>query len=236
LSTALGTKERSMTMDTDELIQLLVEDCGPVRPLPRPWIRTVEWLALSTPYVLLVVFVVSPRADLSVKISDLHFVVEQVAAMGTVVAASAAALATIIPGHSRKILALPFLLLSIWLASLGHAYVQDNVESWIRPDFNGLTPHPDWYCFPAIVLVGSVPALAMIIMLRRGVPLTLHLTAALGGLSAAALGSFGLRFFCSQDGSLMVLIWQFGTVCLLSVLAGYAGPHVLRSTAGAVRA
>jgi hypothetical protein len=83
---------------------------------------------------------------------------------------------------------------------------------------------------PAIVLVASVPAIAITLMLHRGAPLAPHLTALLGGLAAAALGAFGVRFFCTQDGSLMVLIWQFGTVCVLSALAGCAGHHLLKGT------
>jgi len=180
--------------------------------------------------VALVVFVVSPRADLAAKISDWRFAIEQIAALTTGIAAAAAAFATIIPGYGRKFLALPFLSLSIWFAILSQAYVQENIEDWMRPDPDALSLHPDWYCFPALVLAGLAPAIAMTLMLRRGIPLRVHLTAALGGLAAAALGSFGVRLFCPQDGSSMVLVWQFGTVCMLSALAGCAGHRVLKST------
>ena len=220
-------------MHTDEFIRLLAEDCRPVRPLRRPWIRTAEWFLVALLYAVLVGVVVSPRPDLAAKTSDWHFVVEQVLALATGIAAAAAALTMIIPGRSRNLPALPFLALSIWFASLGQAYVQDDLGGWVRLDPGGLSLHPDWYCVPAIVLVGSVPAIAMTMMLHRGVPLTPHLTAVLGGLAAAALGNFGMRFFCTQDGSLMVLVWQFGTVCVLSILAGCAGHRVLKGTARA---
>src|SRR5260370_21024253 len=183
-------------MDTGELIQLLAEGCEPVRPLPHPWTRTAEWLAVALLYVLLVVFVVSPRPDLAAKIFDWRFVVEQVPALATAITAAVVAFATIIPGYGRKISILPVLSLSIWFGALGHAYVQDNVRDWIRPVSSALAPHPDWYCFPAIVLVGLVPAIAMITMLRRSAALRFHLPAALGGLAAASLGSFGGRLFC----------------------------------------
>jgi hypothetical protein len=218
-------------MHTDELIQLLVEDCRPVRPLPRPWIRTAEWLVVALLYMALVVLVVTPRADLAAKISDSRFVIEQIGAMATVVAAVTAAFATITPDHSRKFLAVPFLSLSIWLVGLGQTYIQSNSDDWIRPDLDGPSLHPAWYCVPAIVLVGSVPAITMTLMLRRSAPRKLHLTALLGGLATAALGAFGIRFFCTQDGSLTVLIWQFGTVCVLSALAGCAGRRLLKGAA-----
>jgi len=81
-----------------------------------------------------------------------------------------------------------------------------------------------------------VPAIAMALMLRRGAPLTPHVSAALGGLAAAGLGNFGLRLFHPQDASIMVLVWQMGTVFVLTALAGWAGHllldwHVLLETA-----
>src|SRR5258708_7605978 len=206
---ARGANGRSVTMDTVELIRLLADGCEPVRPLPRPWTRTAEWLAVALLYVLLVVFVVSPRPDLAAKIFDWRFVVEQIPALATGIAAAVAAFTTVIPGYNRKFLTMPFLSLSIWFGTLGHAYVQDNLRDWIRPGSSALPLHPDWYCFPAIVLVGLVPAIAMTMMLRRSAALRLHLTAALGGLAAAALGNFGVRLFCPQAAGSILLVWPF---------------------------
>jgi hypothetical protein len=212
-----------MTEETNCLIRRLAERSGPVRRLRAPWIRTIFWLGIAVPYVALVVFVMSPRSDLIAKMSDPPFLIEQIAALATGIAAAVAGFATIVPGFSRKFLLLPAITLAIWLGSLGQGCVQD----WIRLGPDGLPLRPDWFCFPSIVLVGAVPAVVMAVMVRRGAPLTPHLTAALGGLAAAGLGNFGLRFFHPQDASLMVLVWQFGTVFILSALAGWAGRYLL---------
>ena len=217
-----------MTMDTEKLIERLAEIVEPVRPLARPWIRTAAWLLIAIPYVALVVFVVSPRADLIWR-----YVIEQFAALATGITASTAAFATVIPGYDRKLVFLPALPLAIWLGSLGDGCLED----WIHLGPSGLSLRPDWFCFPAIVLVGAVPAIAMAVMLRRGAPLTPHITAALGGLAAAGLGNFGLRLFHSQDASLMVLVWQVGTVFILAAMAAWAGQYLLnwRSIVGTAR-
>jgi hypothetical protein len=222
-----------MTMDTEKLIEHLAEIVEPVRPLPRPWFRMAAWLLVAIPYVALVVFVVSPRPDLISKASEWRYAIEQVAALATGITAATAAFATVIPGYDRKFLFLPALPLAIWLASLGEGCVQD----WIYFGPDGLSLRPDWFCFPAIVLVGAIPAIAMAVMLRRGAPLTPHLTVALGGLAAAGLGNFGLRLFHSQDASLMVLVWQVGTVFILTAMAAWAGPYLLnwRSIVGTNR-
>ncbi len=210
-------------MDTDELVEHLAESREPVRRLPPPWIRAAIWLALAVPYVAVVVLAMPPRADLAVKLGDPRFLVEQIAALLTGVTAAVAALATTIPGFDRRIVLLPVLPLTVWLLSLG----QGCLQGWIELGPDGLSLRPDWICFPAIVLVGAAPAVAMAVMLRRGAPLTPHLSAALGGLAAAGLGEFGLRLFHPQDASLMVLVWQLGTVFVLTVVAAWAGRYLL---------
>jgi hypothetical protein len=212
-----------MTHETDALIRRLAETSVAVRRLPAPWIRTMAWLAIGVPYLALVVIVASPRNDLLQKLSEWRFVLEQAAALATGIAAAIAAFATVVPGFSRKLLLLPMLTLAVWLGTLG----QGCIQNWIRLGPDGLSLQPDWFCFPAIVLVGAVPAITMAAMVRRGAPLTPHLTAALGGLAAAGIGNFGLRLFHPQDASLMVLVWQFGTVIVLSAAAASAGRYVL---------
>lgn len=210
-------------MDTEKLIQTLAETAQPVRPLPRPWIRTALWLAIALSYMALVVHVVSPRADLIGKLTEARYLIEQFAALATGIAAAVAAFATTIPGYSRKVLLLPVPPLAVWLGILG----QGCVNTWLQFGPNGLSLEPDWYCLPAIILVGAIPAAVMVAMLRRGAPLMPCTTVALGGLAAAGLGNFGLRFFHPQDASLMVLVWQVGSVFVLTCFAGLAGRLLL---------
>lgn len=210
-------------METDRLIERLAESSGPIRPLARPWRRTAIWLAVAIPYVALVVLVMAPRSDLLEKFADTRFVIDLLAAFATGISAAYAAFATIIPGYDRRVALLPVLPLSVWLASLGLGCLAALAQTGsFGPGFK-----VDLFCFPAIVLVGMIPAVAIAFMLRRGAPLVPCLTAALGGLAAAGLGSFGLRLFHPQDASLMILVWQFGTVVLLTCLAGVFGRQLL---------
>ncbi|MGD9924290.1 MAG: NrsF family protein [Pseudorhodoplanes sp.] len=206
-------------METDRLIERLVEASGSIRPLARPWRRTAIWLAVAIPNVALVVLVMAPRSDLVEKFVDARFMIELLAALATGISAAYAAFATTIPGYDRRLVLLPLLPLSIWVASLGEGCLSSFAQTGsFGPGFR-----IDLFCFPAIVLVGMIPAVAIVIMLRRGAPLVPYLTAALGGLAAAGIGSFGLRLFHAQDASLMILVWQFGTVMVLTCLAGAVG-------------
>jgi hypothetical protein len=212
-----------MTRDTDAFIRRLAGEIEPVRPLPNPWTRAGAWLALSVVYVALVVFVMSPRADLVLKMLERRFVIEQAAAFATGVVAAAAAFASVVPGYSRGWLAMPLLPLSVWLGTLGYGCIEDGMR--LGPA--GLSLQSDWFCLPAIAVVGAMPAVAMALMLRRGAPLAPRAATALGGLAAAGLGDFGLRLFHTQDAGVMVLVWQFGAVCVLTAAAAAAGRHLL---------
>ena len=210
-------------MDTDKLIERLAGKADPVRRLAVPWVRTAVWFAIAIPYVALIVVMMTPRGDLSAKLSDFRFLLEQAAALSTGIAAAGAAFASIIPGYDRRIALLPLAPLSVWLASLGEGCVQ----AFMRDGAGGLSFTLDFVCIPAIALVGALPALAMAVMLRKGAPLRPRISAALGGLAAAGLGNFGLRLFHHQDASLMVLVWQMGTVFMLTMLFGSAGRLLL---------
>jgi hypothetical protein len=210
-------------VETDRLIQTLAAEARPIRPLASPWTRTALWLAVAVPYVALVVVVVSPRADLLAKLTDARFLIEQIAALTTGIAAASAAFASTIPGYKRKLLLLPVLPLGVWLGSLGEGCLKALWQFGLA----GLSLQPDWFCLPAIMLVGALPAVAMVIMLRRGAPLRPYLAAGLGALAAAGLGNFGLRLFHPQDASVMVLVWQVGSVLILTMMGACAGRGIL---------
>jgi hypothetical protein len=215
-------------MDTDRVIAQLVQDARPVRRLSDPLLRTAAWLTVALAAVGLSVWLMGPRPDLGVKLHDARYVVEQAAALLTAVTTALAAFVIVIPGRSRYWVALPIAPLSLWLASVGWGCISD----WLR----GATLfESDWSCLPAVALVGAIPAVAMVLMLRRGAPLLPHLAVALGALAAAALGDFGLRLFHTIDAGLMVLVWQIGSVAILTVILTQYAPTLLRWRHAAIR-
>jgi Negative regulator of sigma F len=207
-------------VQTSELIRHLATGATPVHRLLPPSLRTAMWLGISLPYVCAVVVMKSAAIDFLGKI-DARFALEQAAILATSLTAAIAAFASVIPGHHRKIYLLPLLPLAVWLGSLGQGCAHD----WLRLGANGPQVRPDWECAPAAIFIGIIPAIAMVVMLRRGAPLAPRVSVTLGAL--AALGNFGLRIFHIGDVSIMVLVWHLGGLALISVLAGRIGRHVL---------
>jgi hypothetical protein len=212
-------------LDTNQLIHQLADRPAPVQRLPAPWRRAAIWFAISLPYVAVITFSYSMPMpiDLSHLLSDRQFIVEEIATLLTAATAVVAAFCSVVPGYDRRVLLVPLLPLAIWLFSLGDGCAHD----WIRLGARGLEIHADWNCLPPASLIGIVPALAIVIMLRRGAPLFPRATLALAALAVAALGNLGLRIYHIGDASIMVLVWHFGGVVLLSLLAGWIGQRVL---------
>ena len=205
------------------MIQQLAGQSAPIRRLAHPWKRSAIWLAISLPYVAAIAFSKPMDFDLRQMFSDSQFMIEEIAALTTAVAAVVAAFWSIVPGHNRKLLLLPLAPLAVWLGTLGEGCLRD----WLRLGGTGLQLRIDWDCLPAASVIGIVPAIAIVVMLRRGAPLIPRTTLALAAVAVAGLGNFALRLYHLGDVSIMVLVWHFGSVVLLAFIAGLIARHVL---------
>ncbi len=210
-------------MRTEELIDQLAARPVRTRRLAAPWRRTAAWLAISIGYAALVIFL-RPDGFSAAGLSDWRFVIEQTATLLTAVTAAIAAFASTVPGYDRKWLLLPVLPLAAWFAALGDGCVND----WMEWGATGLQVRNDWACLPVAALLGIVPAVAILVMLRRGLALVPHVSLALGAIAVGAVTNFALRLFHYGDATIMVLFWHFGMAVAFAVIAGLLGGQVLK--------
>jgi hypothetical protein len=207
-----------MTSSTDDLVRDLSARLTQVRPLASPWIRVAQWLGVSAPFLLLL-YVLWPHPPAIASI-DRRFAVEQIAAFMTALTAGVAAFSLIVPGRSRMIALLPLAPLAVWMATVGQACAREwSAGSPIMP----ILPH--WACFAATVVAGMVPAILMLVMLRRGAPLLPRLTTLLGALAVAGLANVCIRFVHRFDSSFVVLAWHIGAIMALAGALAWSGQH-----------
>ncbi len=229
--------------DTESLIAALAADLRPVQRLRPPARRLVAWLAVALPLSLLLGALVeraglggplatpaAAAAQTFARLSEPYALAEMGAILATAVAAGYAALASTQPGRSRLLWALPVPPFLAWLAFVGEGCWQ----LWQRlgPDQFSFVPH--WSCFPSVAATGAVPAILLVLMLRRGAAVYPAPTAALAALAASALGAVGLRLFHPPDATWLMLIWQFAaTVVFFAVSGAVAALLARRRTATA---
>lgn len=211
-------------MRTGDLIDLLVCDARPVRRLQPPLCRAALWLMTALVFAAVVVLIISPRPDLLVKLSEPRFLAEEGIALITAVGAAVAAFALSVPGFDQRIALVPVLPGLAWLGTLGAGCMAD----FMAAGSTALRLAADPGCILYIALIGSLPAVIGVGMLRRGLAVHPRLTLFLLALAAAAIGNFGLRLFHVRDAGMMVLVWQFGSVLVLSGLGALIGPVLLR--------
>lgn len=209
-----------MTMRTEDLIARLAAEAQPVRRLYSPAMRTLIWFAMALSYATAIVLL---HGGTPVAGRSMHFLVEQAATFATALASAFAAFAVSVPGYDRRVLLLPLPPVALWLATVGYGCVTD----WLQFGPEGLAIRPDWDCLLPAVLIGILPAAALVFLLRRGAPLQPRLTLALAGLATAALANLGLQFFHARDASIMVLTWHLGGAAVLALLGSLFGRRLL---------
>jgi hypothetical protein len=211
----------------ERLVEELAGSLEPVRPLHSPALRAALWLGAA----LLIGLILASRIDASgfmlrMRVPDLAC-----AAIGAALTAATAALAaftTSVPGRSKLWALLPLPPLALWVGASGFGCLRD----WIAPGTG--QPHPEEVagCFSFLVCV-SVPLSALIVvMLRRACPLQPNLTAALGGLAAAAAAATLLMPFHPHDATASDLLIHAVAVLGVIGLNGLAGSRLLGRRAG----
>jgi hypothetical protein len=213
-------------METSELIDILAADATPVRPLAAPWVRTGLWCAISAAYVALLIAAMSQDTGRLAGIRLSRFWLEQAAAIGTAIAAAAAACLSVIPGRPRRWHWMPVVPLAGWLAVLASGCMRD----WSQHGVAGLVPQPDWACTIAMMLGAALPAAALVFTVRRGAPLEPVTTAALAGLAAAALSNVAACVSrpTPHPTTMTVVVWHLGTAFAMVAAVAATGPYVLR--------
>ncbi|MBT3938241.1 MAG: DUF1109 family protein [Pelagibacterales bacterium] len=206
-----------MTTTTDDLISQLTRNLPPVTRLGHPLKRLLKWFMVALPLSLLLGALVDQQ-HLSMarkSVQDLRFFVDFGIIFTTALTAGYATLSSAQPGRSQYIWLLPVLPFLIWLSLIGESCIQliDQIGS---TQFS-LIPH--WSCYSSVIATGFVPALLMVVMLKRSAVLRLSHTILLGTLATSALGAIGLHLYHPSDVTAVLLLWQFITMVMLLGLA-----------------
>src|SRR5689334_748773 len=114
-------------MKTDDLIVELARSARPVEPLPSPSARLVRWAVAMIPLMLLAVFAIGPRRDVSVAMSDAGFMGLAAITIITALLAAASALVLSVPGAERSPWqrALPLLSGGAWVVALAYSLAME---------------------------------------------------------------------------------------------------------------
>ena len=210
----------------DRLIDALVADLRPVRPLLPPALRTLIWLML----VAAVAIGLAMFADVAAMwrrigaIPDMWLAV--LGSIATMATAAFAAFELSLPDRSRAWALLPLPAAALWVGASGLGCMR----AYVLPGTHvaGFGETRDCLLF----IIGlSVPlSAALIVMLRRAYSLAPPLTAAMAGLASAAAAATLLNFFHPFDAAAADLALHAVAVLIVVAAARAVGSRTLQNS------
>jgi hypothetical protein len=210
-------------VNTDRLIESLARDVQPVSRLNPVWQRATLWLLAASFYASVLALLLTSRGDFAFNTASRGFVAQQAAALAMALCAVVAACASVVPGYPRWILTLPAVGASTWLATLMSAVPRE----WHAVRLAGLADTHELLCVPTIAIAAVPPAIALMLMLRRGAPLSPGISTALGVLAATGLANVVTCLASPHQSAIAVLAWHGTTLLVVCLFAAAIGRSVL---------
>ena len=209
-------------MNTDRLIETLAQGLTPAAPLSKPWIRSARWLLGTAVYfIVLTLMMVSP-AEVAANGRAWPSAFHNVVAVVTAIVAATAAFGATVPGPLSRLSVWPALAAMVWLGVVASGAIQE----WSRGGVSLAAPS-EWACVAMMALGGALPAVGMVIMLRRGAPFRPGLTAGMAALATASLASVSACLSHPHASDAVTLVWHGTTILVLVVTAARFGSGLL---------
>jgi hypothetical protein len=211
----------------EALILELAAELKPVRRLPPPPRRTLNWLA-AVAALALALAAVADRSAVAARLAatpDLWL-----SLMGSTLTMALAALAAFelsLPDRSPRWALLPVPTAVLWLAASGVGCLR----TWVVPDTHAATLSDTRDCISFIIALSVPLSLLMFGMLRRGHTLQPGLTAAVAGIASAAAAASLLVLFHPYDASATDLAVHVVAVGLVIIACRAGGERVLQGNA-----
>jgi hypothetical protein len=215
-----------MDDSNDRLIDALVADLRPVRPLMPPALRTLIWLML----VAAVAIGLAMFADVAAMwrrvgaIPDMWLAV--LGSIATMATAAFAAFELSLPDRSRAWALLPLPAAALWVGASGLGCMRASVLPGTHVAGIGETRD----CLLFIIGLSVPLSAALIVMLRRAYSLAPRLTAAMAGLASAGAAATLLNFFHPFDAAAADLAVHAVAVLIVVAAARAVGSRTLQNS------
>lgn len=216
-------KPVSPEVHDETLINALVAELAPVRPMAKTALRLKHWVVLATLIAGGSSLFFTRPLSWAGKLQSLGFWLEMAAILALALGAGRLAFVYSVPQPRMRGTWTILGLAGVWIGIL--------LASSMAPGFFGAPNEVHshgWVCMASILATGFLPGLAMFWMLRKGASTFPVATGLFGAVAAGAVGAAVLQVYClNRDGGHLFMA-HFGTVALAGLGGLVVGKLALR--------
>jgi hypothetical protein len=212
-------------MNINDVINDLVKELQPVRPV-RPFsVRYATWAAAVFAAVGALLLAISARRDPDIVFDSARLVSDAVMVVLIALTASWSALKLSVPGEEKPFSHryMPLALLAMWCL---FSVFQVAVEA-IHTGAEALVPDPHVVCALLVAGAGGLLMIPLTFLLRGAAPLDPRWCGAMAGIAAGAAAMIGIEFICVYERPAHFMAYHVLPVLLFGVAGALAGPRLL---------
>ncbi|MFA5825632.1 MAG: DUF1109 domain-containing protein [Gallionellaceae bacterium] len=206
----------------DDLVAKLVQDAGAVKPVPHPFMLSLQWMGIAAIYLALSLALSGLRPDLLERLHSLWFAAEIIALLGLFIVTSLSAALLAFPDlHQKRILALaPTWIFALFLLILFFAWRADSPPAPL--------PVHSFECTLGIMLMALLPAGWTFYSLRKYASTHYRLAGSVALLSAFSVGALWLRLHEATDSIAHVIAWHYLPMLAIGIIGLWLGKRLLK--------
>ncbi len=213
-----------MKRSTRQLMDSLVTDLKPVKPLRSPGLRAAGWIAAVAVVAAALVVAMANLPAFAQRMSHPDFIAECAAALIAGLLSIVAAFHLSVPGYSPRWSWVPALSSLGWLICTGWA----SWHRWIMDGEPADAMFGSLQCFEFIVGVSLPLTATLFLLLRRSYPLAPLPLAAAASVGVAGIATFLLQFFHSTHTGPIDLGTHVAAVLVVISLGTLLGGRMLK--------
>jgi len=204
---------------TDDLIEHLVAEAGPVRRLADPSRRALWWTAAALSATALGVWYFGVRRDMAEAWRSPMVIARLALLAATLWLAVTSAFRLSVPGRELRVWARWWPLVALGaLVSLSAAEVLTGAVTGSMG-----SPLRSWMCVRKVAFVGTLPAALAVVLIQRAAPLEPKWTALLGVLAAGAAGALTSEMACPIHAPIHIFLWHVLPVAVFALVGAVVG-------------
>jgi hypothetical protein len=211
-----------MMENIEELINRLSQDTPIVKPVPHPYMLSLQWMGCAVAYLTVSLLLSGLRPDLATKLHEPLFVAELAALVGIFVATSLSASLLSFPDmhQLRRVAFAPVITFALFVVVMFIAWQADNPPAPL--------PIHSFECTMGITMVLLLPAAWIFYVMRKFASTHSHLAGCCALLFAFSIGAIWLRLYEVNDSIMHVIKWHYLPMIAFGMAGLWLGKVMLK--------